>query len=158
MGFNFPFYIAFLTGVFCAWATHSPSSPVMRLPWGALCVCALLALWSKIGPSDDIAVAVIYCVPLMLAAHSGVARLILESQFLVRLGGFSYSLYLVHYLILQKMHFVLQKHHYSDAVQFVSLTLIGVPICLIASYLFFLAFERPFLNTKKRETPAEAAP
>ena len=81
----------------------------------------------------------------------------LEMPAIVTLGAFSYSLYLVHYLILQKMHFILHKHQYSDYLQFTFLTLIGVPICLFASYLFFLAFERPFLNTKKHETMAETA-
>ena len=38
-----------------------------------------------------------------------------------------------------------------------SMVVVGLPLILGASYLFFLAFERPFLNTKKRETLAETA-
>jgi hypothetical protein len=34
---------------------------------------------------------------------------------------------------------------------------IGLPLILGISYLFFLAVERPFLNTKKHETLAETA-
>ena len=151
MGFNFPFYIAFLTGVFCAWATHSPSSPVMRLPWGALCVCALLALWSKIGPSDDIAVAVIYCVPLMLAAHSGVARLILESQFLVRLGGFSYSLYLLHFpIIMLTLHYIMPHLHPPPYLVLPALIFTAVPASFCIAWIFSLVFERPFQSAPRR--------
>jgi peptidoglycan/LPS O-acetylase OafA/YrhL len=67
------------------------------------------------------------------------------------LGTFAYSIYLMHapllqivdqYLLIPGLHTALQK--------FLFLSLIGTPLILAGSYLFFLACERPFLHKKAK--------
>jgi len=66
---------------------------------------------------------------------------------LVFLGGFSYSLYLIHAPLLQLVwQYELAPLELGASTTFLLLALVGVPLILGASYLFFLAFERPFLS------------
>jgi peptidoglycan/LPS O-acetylase OafA/YrhL len=82
----------------------------------------------------------------------------LQARSTMMLGAFSYSLYLVHYPILQKMHDMMHSHHFSHYLEFVILFFVGVPFCLCVAYLFHLAFERPFMPGRpKTERQAEAA-
>jgi peptidoglycan/LPS O-acetylase OafA/YrhL len=79
---------------------------------------------------------------------------------LVFVGGFSYSLYLIHSPLLE----VLQRYYLPTWQEtrmdsFVLLALAGTPIIVIASYLFYLVAERPFASglpgsKAKRSTPA----
>ncbi len=70
----------------------------------------------------------------------------LESRALMRLGTFSYSLYLIHFPILQRISDILRQHHFSHYFQFGFLLCVGIPVCLGLSALFYLAFERPFVS------------
>jgi peptidoglycan/LPS O-acetylase OafA/YrhL len=74
---------------------------------------------------------------------------LLESRWAVALGGFSYSLYLVHFLTMAFLIRMLapQDHSWVALVLFSGLC---VPAMLVASYGFFILFERPFLKV----TPA----
>ena len=69
----------------------------------------------------------------------------LEARWLVGVGAFSYSLYLVHYPILAKMDAVLRVLHWTHAEKLAALFLAGVPLALALAYLFHRAFERPFM-------------
>jgi len=70
---------------------------------------------------------------------------------LVFLGGFSYSLYLVHAPLLQLVwQYDLGPLDLGPSPTFLLLALVGVPVILVASYIFFLAFERPFLSKAHR--------
>ena len=77
---------------------------------------------------------------------------------LVFVGTFAYSIYLIHLLVIQ---LIWQNGRYplhtNSLASYLQLVVVGVPMILGAAYLFFLAFERPFLNTKKHETMAETA-
>lgn len=82
----------------------------------------------------------------------------LESRPAMTLGAFSYSLYLIHYPVIQKMQDILHRHHVSHYAQFALLLLVGIPVCLALAYLFHVAFERPFMpGHPKTERQAEAA-
>jgi peptidoglycan/LPS O-acetylase OafA/YrhL len=78
---------------------------------------------------------------------------LLEHGWSVRLGGFSYSLYLIHYPILALMALPLRS--VGPLLEFALLMVIGLPLMLLASYAFHLVFERPFMSTSSR--PARPA-
>ena len=83
-------------------------------------------------------------------------REILSWRPLVFIGTFAYSIYLIHYPLLQVVwQIAVRPFHKTDLSAYLILALIGMPLIVGASYLFFLAFERPFLNTKKHETTSE---
>jgi peptidoglycan/LPS O-acetylase OafA/YrhL len=71
---------------------------------------------------------------------------------LVWVGSFSYSLYLLHGPFVLAMGAYFKTHVNSPLEQFL-LIIVFTPLLMIpASYLFYLAFERPFL-TRKFEKP-----
>lgn len=69
---------------------------------------------------------------------------------LVKLGSFSYSLYLIHHPIEQVLFVYRPGFVQSQPEQFAYLLVVGLPVILLASWLFSLAFERPFLNRGAR--------
>ena len=75
---------------------------------------------------------------------------------LVVLGAFSYSIYLVHALVLVLIGQALTTFARMGAFQiFLFEGTIGVAIVISASYLFHLAFERPFMNHKENRTAGQ---
>lgn len=77
-------------------------------------------------------------------ASSPLLRL-LESPWLVRMGLFSYSIYLMHSPLLDAPVNVLHLSAWSPHVKFLALWLVVLPLVLLGCYLFHLAFERPFM-------------
>lgn len=78
--------------------------------------------------------------------HGSAALCLMESRPAVLLGTFSYSLYLVHAPVLALCQSALRPLALSPTVDLILMLLIGVPVALLVSYLFHLAFERPFLS------------
>ena len=77
---------------------------------------------------------------------------------LVFVGTFSYSLYLIHPPLLQLLSkYIIEPIQLDQFRNSCLLIVIGPPVVLFLSYLFFLVFEKPFLNSqkKKKETVAE---
>ena len=95
----------------------------------------------------------------LVLLHDAPSRGFLVWRPLVGVGTFSYSLYLTHVpLILTLMSWPSHAPRLwaaHGAHQAYALGEIGVAIG--AAYLFFLCFERPFLSSRRRETPAELA-
>ena len=71
---------------------------------------------------------------------------ILESRPLVRLGHFSYSLYLIHLPIVALCYFALCPLGLSEQARMLALILVGVPASLAGAYAFFWLFERRFVG------------
>jgi len=75
---------------------------------------------------------------------------------LAGLGGFSYSLYLMHHPILQIVYANRSVEGEWPILKY--LLLVGLPIVMVSTYLFSLVFERPFMSnrrvTKSPEGPA----
>ncbi|HEY9002487.1 MAG TPA: acyltransferase [Mucilaginibacter sp.] len=70
---------------------------------------------------------------------------------LVLIGTFSYSLYLIHPFLLQLMtQYMLAGMHLSILGKTSFLIIIGTPLVVFISYLFFLVFEKPFLVSAKK--------
>ena len=79
----------------------------------------------------------------------------LESGALVSLGAFSYSLYLIHGPMLAILIFLLHGRVSGNSLLLLMVGM-GLPLTLGASYLFYLCFERPFLNKRSAAARAKA--
>jgi peptidoglycan/LPS O-acetylase OafA/YrhL len=83
--------------------------------------------------------------------HSSVRR-VLESRPMVKGGSFSYSIYLIHVIVLDLAErYVVHPLHLSQLNTLWALLAVVVPCALIVSYLFFVVFERPFLQVRSAE-------
>jgi len=149
-----------------------------KLPWGLLAGSAVAVLgivslkhsdWYLFVAVKDIVVGamtvslLVFCTRHLTRAHAArdgradshystqpaprVLRLF-ESRAAVTLGAFSYSLYLVHAPILAVCQSVLRPLPLSPTVALALMLSVGVPLALAASYVFHLAFERPFLTRR----------
>ena len=89
--------------------------------------------------------------------RSPIVLTILQSRATVGLGVFSYSLYVIHAPIIGLVGAITQSLGLSLLPEICLNIAIGVPASVAAAYLFFLAFERPFLVRRKRETFQQVA-
>jgi peptidoglycan/LPS O-acetylase OafA/YrhL len=78
---------------------------------------------------------------------------VLERAPLVSLGRFSYSLYLLHAPLLALFFVIARKLGLGlTSIQFFILV-VGLPVTVMASYVFYLVFERPFVNARPAPAP-----
>jgi peptidoglycan/LPS O-acetylase OafA/YrhL len=76
---------------------------------------------------------------------------ILSWKPIVFIGTFAYSIYLLHAPLLQLLwQYGIHPMNLEPMTDFLILVIIGIPIILVISYLFFLICERPFIK-KYRE-------
>ncbi|HVX83177.1 MAG TPA: acyltransferase [Phycisphaerae bacterium] len=100
--------------------------------------------WLLDLPAGIIFAAFLVCLPRFPAL-----RRPFESKLLVAIGGFSYSVYLIHAPLLQFLwQYVAKPLQLSNSASFLFLCLLGIPLILTASFLFFLVAERPFMNRR----------
>lgn len=137
------------------------------VPWGGLAAglgalfaltfpfCASNAFSQAIFLSDDLVGLATMCLLVYGAreiqeghACAPVMR-ILQSRPIVMLGTFSYSLYLCHAPLLALLNIARRHAHLSNGEAIALLLGLGLPLCLFASYIFYLAFERPFLRSAR---------
>jgi peptidoglycan/LPS O-acetylase OafA/YrhL len=89
---------------------------------------------------------------------------VLSHPISVKLGEFSYSIYLIHFPLLAVAYFGLLDLHVSPLAIFSALTGVALPLILLTAYAFHRVFERPFMQRArplKREhgaAPIVAAP
>ena len=106
--------------------------------------------WLKDCIAGMIAASVIlYCA---LCSKNGMRPLVislLQSRAAVGVGTWSYSLYLIHCLVLQEMQTLQHLCHLSEINGLYLRVCIGLPLAFATSYVFFLLFERPFLRERK---------
>lgn len=139
----------------------------MQTPWLALaallsagvillcCVCPDWgnAHWINVDPLVACATA---CT--LIAATNKKTLPVLASRPLVRLGSFSYSLYLIHFPLLALIHIPLRQRGLSPDAEYACLVLLAVPISLLAAFLFGQVFEHPFQRRNFRPSPAQPIP
>jgi GT2 family glycosyltransferase/peptidoglycan/LPS O-acetylase OafA/YrhL len=124
---------------------------------GGLAVVLVCIIVGRVGvyahlAAVDLAVgAATLCALVASCRDDGRLRRTLSFRPLVFVGGFSYSLYLVHAPMLQVVwQYGLRPLGLGASATFVLLAVLGVPLVLVASYLFFRIFERPFLSASHR--------
>ena len=89
---------------------------------------------------------------LALCASDSAVRAPFENRFLAGLGFISYSVYLVHEPTAWYFSELLKKVIKLDGLPLMfTLWTVGLSLCIAIAYLFFLAVERPFLNTRKEK-------
>jgi len=119
-------------------------------------------------PLIDITMGALMSSFLMLLTHhvrredNNLLLLLLTRRPIVMLGIFSYSLYLVHYPLIDYVALLIHKIPVvgdSTGLRAALLFIAGAPSIILFSYVFFLCFERPFLNAKRvrRDSLADTA-
>ncbi len=88
---------------------------------------------------------------LALDSNSAASRL-LSWRPLVRIGQFSYSIYLIHVPLLHLAFTKLQPFNLSNDTTLIVLEFVGIPIIVAISYIFHLGFEKPFMRAQKSIT------
>jgi peptidoglycan/LPS O-acetylase OafA/YrhL len=116
---------------------------------------AAVRLGSGNGLAHDLATSVACFCVLQLAADPGssVSR-VLTTPWLVRIGFFSYSIYLVHAPLVHLSWFALRRLHLSEDFNFLVLVFVCLPLIVLASYAFHCLFERPFMRVKQPALPS----
>ncbi len=143
-----------------------------RLPWGKLAVLALPVLggWLLLqplapsGPISEVLMSrwledyflgfaviclLIFCTKLSTnpTARRPLVLRTLETPGLVHIGKFSYSVYLLHAPILALVALICRSLGLPVTLAHLIVITVGVPLVVLGAYLFFLAFERPFLSS-----------
>jgi peptidoglycan/LPS O-acetylase OafA/YrhL len=117
--------------------------------WACLIGVGLTAGLKSLIPSDALIGLAVACL-IYLGAIAPWLRL--PGTFgwkpLIRLGGFSYSLYLMHHPILQVLFVYKPSWVKGDALEMAYCVVIALPLILLGTWLFSLAFERPFIAKK----------
>jgi peptidoglycan/LPS O-acetylase OafA/YrhL/glycosyltransferase involved in cell wall biosynthesis len=109
------------------------------------------ATWGSLWPTDLLAAVCMTCLiihltrKVIVGQRRGILLPLFESKPAMLLGAFSYSLYLVHFPIVNVLDLYFRTRM-GPATTCVMVAVIGLPLCLGLSYLFYLAFERPFVR------------
>jgi peptidoglycan/LPS O-acetylase OafA/YrhL len=132
-------------------------APVWLL--GGLAVAGLVVVRSSrsAGFVHDLGAVTTAASTLLLAIdpRSGISRL-LQTPWLVAIGHFSYSLYLIHAPCVHLTWLALRELHLSDDATFYLLVLFGAPLSIGAAYGFHRLFELPFMNTRPEPLKVKA--
>jgi peptidoglycan/LPS O-acetylase OafA/YrhL len=126
----------------------------------ALAGFAAVRAGSGNGIVHDLATSVGAFAILMLCLNAGGATVrVLSRPALVRVGIFSYSLYLIHAPVLHLLDLALDNAGVDPNIQFGLLVIFGFPVILLVAYGFHCVFERPFMRGANpvRVTPATVA-
>jgi len=129
------------------------------LPWGVLATTLTIAAFLSESPRFGLdrwinesfagiaaACLLIYCTNFLIEGkvHPIVLRL-LEAPWVIGLGSFSYSLYLVHAPVLVLVYHLLLSLQIPTIAIAAILLMVAVPISILIAYLFHLVFERPIM-------------
>jgi peptidoglycan/LPS O-acetylase OafA/YrhL len=175
----YPWYLGlFAMGMAAASVAFSPDSRskenLSRMPWGVATVLlgAAVVVINVVGsletvfrgwPTDVVigcfaTTLILYCVQKSHShsTNSPIALRIFDSAAARKLGEFSYSLYLMHFPLWWTMQPAFRALHLSPEKELVARCVIGIPVVLGLSYLFYLAVERPYLASRERSQKQKA--
>jgi peptidoglycan/LPS O-acetylase OafA/YrhL len=166
-----PHYLGLFTlGMFAAHVAFAPEEAMVllrsRIGWKtffiitavnmALVGSGHMLMQKKFLPNytgiEDLAIG-LYITWFLIMLETGKLSLIhrlLSWKPLVFVGGFAYSIYLIHAPLLQILwQYVLQPLNLGLVPGLIFLITVGTSFCLGASYLFFLIAEQPFITKSK---------
>ena len=171
---HFHYFGLFTLGIFACGIAYSREDYYVRwqnLPWnGIVLVLTVVMLAANLIPwyhggllpltIRDVIVGLWASSFLVLTSrqpHAWHHRL-LSFKPLVFVGTFAYSIYLIHAPLLQLFwQYAFQFLVPHPTRMLLALVLIGVPSILVASYVFFLLFELPFLHGRRKAAPTVKA-
>jgi len=179
-GVNLHYYGLFAFGMLAAGLAHS-SEPVLArlrriLPWRvSLVVLAAMVLDGNEGyvrqirlpwQMEDVLVGLTTLCLLVAVSPGGAAdsmgwlRNALGWKRLAFIGSFSYSIYLIHAPLLELIWvYIVHPLHLSPVRSLLLQGAVGMTVVVVVAYLFYLAFERPFIGPpggrRSREKRAE---
>jgi peptidoglycan/LPS O-acetylase OafA/YrhL len=153
----FSYLMIFAVGMLAAHLSLHQRILLPKVLLGLIAVAglAMVRLSSGNGLFHDLATASAFFAVLQLASDpsSRVAR-ILSAPWLVAIGIFSYSIYLVHAPLLHLSWFALRQLELSNDLNFIVLTTLVLPAIVVLSYIFHLWFERPFMRMPRKAKKA----
>ena len=79
-----------------------------------------------------------------------------EHPLSIKLGVFSYSVYLFHYPVLKALNLPIRDAQLPAVQSFALLVCVAVPLVMVAAYAFHLAFERPFMTEAAGSSRSES--
>jgi peptidoglycan/LPS O-acetylase OafA/YrhL len=162
-----PWYLGlFALGLVAAGISCAPRPLEERLrrtvPWGAVAlalfaVCglggmALAGLWFRWKPATDALVGLATAALLIHCARNpgSLARRLLSSPPVVKVGHFSYSLYLVHLPVVALCYFLVRALALGPVAHVLVLLAVATPASLAVAYAFHLLVERHFMQPTGR--------
>jgi peptidoglycan/LPS O-acetylase OafA/YrhL len=162
---NPEFVFIFAIGMFAAIrAFRDTKQPTKNRDWKfkllvlIAAIMILRALWLipgdvSNGPVSNIVVGVASALILIAATRNegSVVRRVANFPPIVWIGGFSYSLYLLHFpLQLLIWQLFVQPYHLSKLTGFLIVAGPGTATILLISFAFYRVFEKPFMRSKPR--------
>ncbi len=167
----FAYYIIFALAVGACIAVYKRPTWLSRAPVLAVSGCSLAVVltYCSLNPYSvvdanffwlDILVglSVLSAVVSMASGKALALARFLSCRLLAWVALFSYSLYLVHAPLLQVFwQLAIMPLHLSKDVQLAVIWLAGVPIMIVAAYLFYLIAERPSVVRLARMKMAQAS-
>lgn len=155
----------FSLGMVAAQFTASPRIPGKRgqqILWFCLTLATTLCAWYffrnrwigwLVDSSFGLATAFLLIACGRSTAYPGQARpwivSVLQWPPLVGLGHFSYSLYLIHYPVLELFDGYFRAFKWSQEQRLIGLLGMATPVCVGFAWMFSLVFERPFMRTTR---------
>lgn len=134
-----------------SWRRLSPALLLLLVGW-----CVYWGWEEALGPRQaqtDLLAGLAAAALLVAASRPGVNRIssLLSQRPLVVIGGFAYSLYLIHLPLLGLCRRLIVRLPDASPEAAFALLLLGCgPLIVGAAYLFFPDCERPFLNSRRR--------
>lgn len=83
-----------------------------------------------------------------------IGRRVFEWRPLVKIGLWSYSIYLIHSPILAALNIYLIRFDLTTLQNWLVVVFVGIPIALVASYVFFWLVERHFITSHQKRALA----
>jgi peptidoglycan/LPS O-acetylase OafA/YrhL len=141
-------------------AQVSFSSSYKWVPWKLLAVIAFAAFgistyFPRLVNLSDVFFGCFASAGLIIATlnPAGLLHRCLDFKPLVFVGSFSYSLYLIHAPLLQVLwQYPFASLQSNPNTMCTLLLVVGLPLIVLVAYLFYLAFERPFVRRRNLKT------